>query len=139
MLLSFSLRTRYFLRGFVRPSVPLEKTRNYDTAVLIVCVQTAFEVPLNNVSHCVTAKNEVTLEFHQNDDAAVSLYEMRFHVPNDAAAAAADKEGEDKEEKDDAVEVNNDEFAFLMVRAHVNAKVWYFKMFYNFVSVLRSV
>ena len=52
----------------------------------------------------MTAKNEVTLEFHQNDDAAVSLYEMRFHVPNDAAAAA-EKEGEEKEEKDDAVEV----------------------------------
>ena len=53
----------------------------------------------------MTAKNEVTLEFHQNDDAAVSLYEMRFHVPNDAAAAA-EKEGEEKEEKDDAVEVH---------------------------------
>jgi len=66
--------------------------------------QTAFEVPLNNVSHCVTAKNEVTLEFHQNDDAAVSLYEMRFHVPNDASAGGGDKEGEDKEDKDDPVE-----------------------------------
>jgi len=68
--------------------------------------QTAFEVPLNNVSHCVTAKNEVTLEFHQNDDAAISLYEMRFHVPNDAVSGDKDKdkEGEEKEEKDDAVE-----------------------------------
>ncbi|RWS29668.1 structure-specific recognition protein-like protein [Leptotrombidium deliense] len=42
---------------------------------------TAFEVPLSNVSHCTTAKNEVTLEFHQNDDAAVSLMELRFHIP----------------------------------------------------------
>ena len=43
----------------------------------------AFEVPLGNVSHSVTNKNEVTLEFHQNDDAAVSVTELRFHVPSD--------------------------------------------------------
>ncbi|XP_077434990.1 FACT complex subunit SSRP1a [Vanacampus margaritifer] len=42
---------------------------------------TAFEVPLANVSQCATGKNEVTLEFHQNDDAEVSLMEVRFYVP----------------------------------------------------------
>ena len=42
---------------------------------------TCFEIPLTNVSHCTSAKNEVTLEFHQNDDAPVSLMEMRFHIP----------------------------------------------------------
>lgn len=42
-----------------------------------------FEIPLNNVSHATTAKNEITLEFHQNDDAAVSLMELRFHIPSD--------------------------------------------------------
>ena len=75
--------------------------------------QTAFEVPLNNVSHCVTAKNEVTLEFHQNDDAAVSLYEMRFHVPVGPGNESVDKDkdkdkeegGEDKDTDDDAVDV----------------------------------
>ncbi|XP_055034233.2 FACT complex subunit SSRP1a [Misgurnus anguillicaudatus] len=41
----------------------------------------AFEIPLNNVSQCATGKNEVTLEFHQNDDAEVSLMEVRFYVP----------------------------------------------------------
>jgi len=41
---------------------------------------TAFEIPLSNVSQCTTGKNEVTLEFHQNDDASVSLMEMRFHI-----------------------------------------------------------
>ncbi|XP_054258015.1 FACT complex subunit Ssrp1 [Macrosteles quadrilineatus] len=41
----------------------------------------AFEVPLNNVSQCTTGKNEVTIEFHQNDDAPVGLMEMRFHIP----------------------------------------------------------
>ncbi|XP_064613506.1 FACT complex subunit SSRP1-like isoform X2 [Liolophura sinensis] len=46
--------------------------------------KTAFEVPLGNVSHSTTAKNEVTLEFHQNDDAAVSLMEMRFFIPTDS-------------------------------------------------------
>lgn len=45
---------------------------------------TAFEIPLHGVSHCTTAKNEVTLEFHQNDDAAVSLMELRFHIPTDS-------------------------------------------------------
>ena len=44
---------------------------------------TSFEVPLNYVSHCTNAKNEVTLEFHQNDDAPVSLVELRFHIPTD--------------------------------------------------------
>ncbi|KAL4224373.1 FACT complex subunit ssrp1 [Mactra antiquata] len=43
----------------------------------------AFEIPLNNVSHTTTSKNEITLEFHQNDDAAVSLMELRFHIPGD--------------------------------------------------------
>ena len=42
---------------------------------------TAFEVPLTNVSHCTSAKNEVTLEFH-TDEGAVSLMELRFHIPN---------------------------------------------------------
>lgn len=42
---------------------------------------TAFEIPLSNVSQCATGKNEVTLEFHQNDDAEVSLMEVRFYVP----------------------------------------------------------
>ncbi|XP_017148661.2 FACT complex subunit Ssrp1 [Drosophila miranda] len=43
--------------------------------------KTIFEVPLSNVSQCVTGKNEVTLEYHQNDDATVGLLEMRFHIP----------------------------------------------------------
>ncbi|XP_041029977.1 FACT complex subunit SSRP1-like [Carcharodon carcharias] len=43
--------------------------------------QSAFEIPLTNVSQCTTGKNEVTLEFHQNDDAEVSLMEVRFYVP----------------------------------------------------------
>ncbi|KAH8401241.1 hypothetical protein KR009_003947 [Drosophila setifemur] len=43
--------------------------------------KTIFEVPLSHVSQCVTGKNEVTLEFHQNDDAPVGLLEMRFHIP----------------------------------------------------------
>nr|CAG4644640.1 EOG090X02Z1 [Leptodora kindtii] len=42
----------------------------------------AFEIPLHNVSQCTTGKNEVTLEFHQNDDAPVSLMEMRFFIPS---------------------------------------------------------
>ncbi|XP_060070055.1 FACT complex subunit SSRP1-like [Ylistrum balloti] len=59
----------------------------------------AFEVPLNNVSHSTTSKSEVTLEFHQNDDAAVSLMELRFHIPGQPAATNAEK-GENTENKD---------------------------------------
>lgn len=40
-----------------------------------------YEIPLNEVSRSTTGKNEVTLEFHQHDDAQVSLMEMRFHLP----------------------------------------------------------
>nr|CAG4650014.1 EOG090X02Z1 [Sida crystallina] len=47
---------------------------------------TAFEIPLHNVSQCTTGKNEVTLEFHQNDDAPVSLMEMRFFIPTSELA-----------------------------------------------------
>ncbi|XP_026481775.1 LOW QUALITY PROTEIN: FACT complex subunit Ssrp1-like [Ctenocephalides felis] len=43
---------------------------------------TAFEIPLNHVSQCNTGKNEITIEFHQNDEAPVSLMEMRFHIPS---------------------------------------------------------
>ncbi|XP_017786795.1 PREDICTED: FACT complex subunit Ssrp1 isoform X2 [Nicrophorus vespilloides] len=42
----------------------------------------AFEIPLNHVSQCNTGKNEITMEFHQNDDAPVSLMEMRFYIPS---------------------------------------------------------
>nr|CAG4643822.1 EOG090X03G5 [Lepidurus arcticus] len=42
----------------------------------------AFEIPLSNVSQCTTGKNEVTLEFHQNDEAPVSLMEMRYYIPS---------------------------------------------------------
>lgn len=48
--------------------------------------KTAFEIPLSNVSQCTTGKNEVTLEFHQNDDAPVGLMEMRFHIPTSETA-----------------------------------------------------
>ncbi|XP_041456015.1 FACT complex subunit SSRP1-like isoform X1 [Lytechinus variegatus] len=57
--------------------------------------KSAFQLPLGNVCHATTAKNEVILEFHQNDDAEVSLMEMRFYVPStdsttDAAGAFLD-------------------------------------------------
>jgi structure-specific recognition protein 1 len=48
--------------------------------------KTAFELPLSNVSQCTTGKNEVTLEFHQHDDAPVSLMEMRYHIPTTEAS-----------------------------------------------------
>lgn len=50
--------------------------------------KSSFEIPLQHVSQCQTGKNEVTLEFHQNDDAPVSLVEMRFHIPTSETAEA---------------------------------------------------
>lgn len=41
----------------------------------------AFVVPLKDVSQATTGKNEVTLEFHQHDDAQICLMEMRFYIP----------------------------------------------------------
>lgn len=58
-------------------------TVHFNGAVLSLDCErkTSFEIPLQNVSQCTTGKNEVTLEFHQNDDTPVSLVEMRFHIP----------------------------------------------------------
>jgi len=51
---------------------------------------TAFEVPLSNISHSQISKNEVTIEFHLNDDVPVSLMEMRFHIPSNSATTDVD-------------------------------------------------
>ncbi|KAJ8913622.1 hypothetical protein NQ315_013444 [Exocentrus adspersus] len=51
---------------------------------------TAFEIPLNYVSQCTAGKNEITMEFHQNDDAPVSLMEMRFFIPSNELAGDVD-------------------------------------------------
>jgi structure-specific recognition protein 1 len=51
----------------------------------------AFEVPLKNVSNSNKGKNEITLQFHQADDARVSLMEIRFYVPpNDGEGDAVE-------------------------------------------------
>jgi structure-specific recognition protein 1 len=43
----------------------------------------SFDVPLANVSQAIAGKNEAVLEFHQNDDCAVGLMEIRFHMAPD--------------------------------------------------------
>ncbi|XP_028127722.2 FACT complex subunit Ssrp1 [Diabrotica virgifera virgifera] len=50
----------------------------------------SFEIPLNHVSQCTGGKNEITMEFHQNDDAPVSLMEMRFFIPANELAGDVD-------------------------------------------------
>lgn len=50
----------------------------------------AFEIPLNYVNNCMTSKNEVTLEFSNNDDAPVNLSEVRFHIPSNELAGDVD-------------------------------------------------
>ncbi|KAJ0176496.1 hypothetical protein K1T71_007675 [Dendrolimus kikuchii] len=67
-------------------------TAKFNGAVLSFNIgsNTAFEIPLHYVSQCNTGKNEVTLEFHQNDDTPVSLMEMRFHIPTNELAGDMD-------------------------------------------------
>ncbi|XP_063536604.1 FACT complex subunit Ssrp1 [Cydia strobilella] len=67
-------------------------TAKFNGAVLSFNVgsNTAFEVPLHYVSQCNTGKNEVTLEFHQNDDTPASLMEIRFHIPTNELAGDMD-------------------------------------------------
>lgn len=67
-------------------------TAKFNGAVLNFHIgsNTAFEIPLHYVSQCNTGKNEVTLEFHQNDDTPVSLMEMRFHIPTSELAGDMD-------------------------------------------------
>ncbi|XP_060529240.1 FACT complex subunit Ssrp1 isoform X2 [Cylas formicarius] len=55
-----------------------------------VADKSAFEIPLNHVSQCTAGKNEITMEFHQNDDAPVSLLEMRFFIPSNELAGDVD-------------------------------------------------
>ncbi len=42
----------------------------------------SYDVPLKNVSNTNVSKNEVILQFHQNDQASVSLMEIRYYVPS---------------------------------------------------------
>uniref|UniRef100_A0A0K2SX54 FACT complex subunit SSRP1 n=3 Tax=Lepeophtheirus salmonis TaxID=72036 RepID=A0A0K2SX54_LEPSM len=59
-------------------------TVNFDGSVLGFEVGgkgDAFEIPLQYVNQCITGRNEVTLEFNLNEDAAVNLSELRFHIP----------------------------------------------------------
>lgn len=42
----------------------------------------SFEIPLSNVSNCISNRNELTLEFHQNEEAnQITMMECRFHMP----------------------------------------------------------
>jgi len=50
----------------------------------------AFEIPLPSVQQCTTGKNEVALEFDANDESAVSLAEIRFHIPSSLEMAGDD-------------------------------------------------
>ena len=38
----------------------------------------------------LTGKNEVTLEFHQHDDAQICLMEMRFYIPTPSDGSTED-------------------------------------------------
>jgi hypothetical protein len=63
-----------------------------DTAGTVVKLLVKFSLKLLSV---LSGKNEVTLEFHQHDDAEIALMEMRFYVPpnNDGTDADTVKVG----------------------------------------------
>lgn len=50
----------------------------------------AYTLPLKNISNTAVSKNEAVLQFNQNEDAAVSLMEIRFHVPSTVAIDGSD-------------------------------------------------
>lgn len=61
-----------------------------DSMVFEADNKAAFEIPLKNVSNTNVSKNEAILQFHQNEDAAVSLMEIRFHIPSAGVDIDAD-------------------------------------------------
>ncbi|CAI8048938.1 FACT complex subunit SSRP1 [Geodia barretti] len=58
-----------------------EATVNGSLLSFLIDSKRAFEIPLKEVSQVTSGKNEVTLEFHQSEEASQSLVEMRFHIP----------------------------------------------------------
>ncbi len=55
----------------------------------------AYELPLKNISNTAVTKNEAVLQFNQNEDASVSLMEIRYHIPS-AASFGGDPENEEE-------------------------------------------
>ncbi|XP_071790372.1 FACT complex subunit SSRP1-like isoform X1 [Asterias amurensis] len=97
------------------------KGRNWGTAkfngselAFEVDKKPAFHIPLGNVCHSTTAKNEVILEFHQNDDTEVSLMEMRFFIPpTESDINAAEAFHENILAKADVIQATGDAIASL--------------------------
>ena len=54
-----------------------------------------------------SGKNEVVLEFHQSEDAPLSLVEMRFHIPTTTAPTAGEGGGAEGGTEDGADEEEN--------------------------------
>ncbi|KAK3083995.1 hypothetical protein FSP39_006426 [Pinctada imbricata] len=99
----------------------------------------AFEVPLNFVSHTTTSKQEVTLEFHPNDDAAVSLTELRFHIPPDPKDQEKDPVNEFYEnvlDKADIIQATGDALAvFTEVQCLTPRGRYDFKIYQTFLQL----
>ena len=54
-----------------------------------------------------SGKNEVVLEFHQSEDAPLSLVEMRFHIPTTTVSTAGEGGGAEGAEDGGGEEENN--------------------------------
>jgi len=87
-----------------------------------------FEIPLINVSNCVSNKAEISLEFHTNEKAAINLMEMRFHTSGEDVAKTLK---EDIMEHADVLEAagrqaiaNFNELSFLIPRARHEMKLY---------------
>lgn len=74
-LLSFLVDTK---PAFEIPLREVSRVRAQPLLVVLLFINWLFSPP----SQVTSGKNEVTLEFHQSEEAPVSLVEMRFHIPN---------------------------------------------------------
>ncbi|XP_050508610.1 uncharacterized protein LOC126885869 isoform X12 [Diabrotica virgifera virgifera] len=59
----------------------LSTVKNGSVLSFDVGSNSSFEIPLNHISQCTGGKNGIAMEFHQNDDAPVSLMEMKLKDP----------------------------------------------------------
>lgn len=103
--------------------------------------KTNFEIPLNHVSQCTPGKNEVTLEFHQNDEAPVSLMEMRFHIPTSELAETDPVDGfyQNVMNKASVISVSGDAIAIFREIHCLTPRFVFFNYFFYLIYLLMFV
>ncbi|XP_028418489.1 FACT complex subunit SSRP1-like [Dendronephthya gigantea] len=134
MKVAFGYEVKFILNTGAQFKLELGSTQFTDSVLSFdVDNKPAFEIPLKDVSAATTGKNEVTLEFHQHDDAEIALMEMRFYVPpnNDGTDADPVKTFHEKVlAKADVIQATGDaivtfeEVAILTPRGRYTTKIY---------------